>query len=144
VAGQVAGMLATFALGFVGPRWPEGVDATFVVLGVCLIALGTAALVAGGAFLGTSLTPYPRPKADGTLREDGVYGIVRHPMYGGGILMTIGWSLASRPLALVGAVLLGLYLDRKSAREERWLVEHYDAYEVYRRRTRWKLLPFLR
>ena len=144
VVGQVVGILVTFGLGFVGPRWPEGARTPLLVAGVGLAALGAAMLVAGGVHLGSSLTPYPRPKADATLREDGAYGIVRHPMYGGGIVMTAGWSLISRPLALVGMLLLGAYLDRKSAREERWLVEHYEGYEAYRRRTRWKLLPFVR
>lgn len=144
VAGQVVGILVTFGLGFVGPWWPEGARTPLLVAGLGLAALGAAMLVAGGVHLGSSLTPYPRPKAGATLREDGVYRIVRHPMYGGGIVMTAGWSLISRPLALVGMLLLGAYLDRKSAREERWLVEHYEGYEAYRRRTRWKLLLFVR
>ncbi|MGZ8598930.1 MAG: methyltransferase family protein [Actinomycetota bacterium] len=144
VAGQVAFGLVVVGLGLVGPRWPEDVDATLVVVGVLLVAAGAALLVAGGAFLGSSLTPFPRPKRDASMREIGVYRFVRHPMYGGTLVMALGWSFASRPLALVGAFLLGAFLDRKAAQEERWLLEHYPAYEAYRRRTRWRLVPFVR
>jgi protein-S-isoprenylcysteine O-methyltransferase Ste14 len=39
-------------------------------------------MVRGGRDLGRQLTPYPRPVTDGVLRQDGIYSLVRHPMYG--------------------------------------------------------------
>jgi protein-S-isoprenylcysteine O-methyltransferase Ste14 len=144
VAGQIAIGAAAVVLGVVGPRWPAAVRVPFVVVGSILVAVGLAMLVAGGAFLGSALTPYPRPRADASLREDGIYRIVRHPMYGGTILVAAGWGIASSPIALAAGLTLGAFLELKSRREERWLLERYATYEAYRRRTRWKFVPGVR
>jgi protein-S-isoprenylcysteine O-methyltransferase Ste14 len=116
----------------------------FRVVGLALVVVGALTLVAGIAFLGGSLTPFPRPVEDGALRQDGVYRLVRHPMYGGVIVMAVGWALATTPLSLAGALALGAFLELKSRREEGWLLEHYPGYAEYRRRTRWKFVPGVR
>ena len=61
-------------------------------LGGALLALGSLLLVAGGLRLGPSLTPMPTPRAGQELTTTGVYGLARHPMYGGGLLFALGWS----------------------------------------------------
>src|SRR5690349_16421461 len=55
-----------------------------------LAAIGSAAVVAGGACLlvasfnlGRSLTPLPTPTRNARLRTGGLYGFVRHPIYSG-------------------------------------------------------------
>jgi protein-S-isoprenylcysteine O-methyltransferase Ste14 len=144
VAGQVAIGAVVLALGFVGPRWPDAAGWPLVVAGAALAAAGLAMLVAGGAGLGPSLTPYPRPRDDAMLIEHGVYRLVRHPIYAGALLMALGWSLATRPLALAASVVLAGYLEVKSEREETWLVERYPGYPAYRDRVRWKFVPRIR
>jgi protein-S-isoprenylcysteine O-methyltransferase Ste14 len=144
VAGQLVAGGVVVVVGLLGSGWPSGVRVAFTVAGIALAVLGSAMLLSGGAFLGRSLTPYPRPLPGATLRQDGVYRLVRHPMYGGVIVMGVGWSLGTSPLALVAALGLGAFLDLKSRREEAWLVEHYPGYPEYRRRTRWKFVPGLR
>ena len=56
---------------------------------------------AGRDALGAALTPLPYPEPDGGLVTDGVYARVRHPIYGGVILVAIGCGpadgLARRP-----------------------------------------------
>jgi protein-S-isoprenylcysteine O-methyltransferase Ste14 len=144
VAGQLAIGAVVVALGFVGPEWPPAIEGVFLVVGIAFVAIGALALVVGIASLGGSLTPFPRPVEDGTLRQDGLYRIVRHPMYGGVILMTVGWSLATSPLAFAAALALGGFLELKSRREEGWLLERYPDYDGYRRHTRWKFVPGVR
>jgi protein-S-isoprenylcysteine O-methyltransferase Ste14 len=108
------------------------------------VAFGAAALVAaawvvGRALLdlGGSLTPVPRPRADGRLVTTGIYSHVRHPIYAGMILSAIGWSAITRSVAAFAvALLLAALLDAKARREEAWLVERYPAYEDYRRRSK--------
>jgi len=78
------------------------------------------------------------------MHEGGVYGFVRHPMYGGVILAVAGWSMVRTPLGLAAAALLTAFLDLKSRREEVWLVERYPRYDVYRRRVRWRFVPGIR
>ncbi len=144
VFGQLFFIAIAAALGFLGPPWPKASDSTVAMVGVVLGVLGIAMLVAGGAFLGSALTPYPKPLTGASLRRDGVYRLVRHPMYGGGILLVTGWSLASSPLGLLGTGALAAFLELKSRREETWLVERYPAYAAYRRQTRWKFVPGIR
>src|SRR4051812_30044565 len=52
--------------------------------------VGLPLLITGGVFgwygvktLGSSLTPFPRPKADSELITGGIYACVRHPIYTG-------------------------------------------------------------
>jgi protein-S-isoprenylcysteine O-methyltransferase Ste14 len=144
VAGQLVIGAVVVLLGFVGPGWPSGLEDALRLVGLALVLVGALELLAGGAFLGDSLTPYPRPVESGTLRQHGVYRLVRHPMYGGVIVMAVGWSLATTPLAFVAALALGVFLELKSRREEGWLLEHYPGYAGYRRRTRWKFVPGVR
>jgi protein-S-isoprenylcysteine O-methyltransferase Ste14 len=119
VAGQLVAGAIVVAAGLLGPDWPDGARGPLAVAGVALVVLGAAMLLAGGAFLGDSLTPFPRPKQDGSLRQHGVFRLVRHPMYGGTIVMAAGWALLTSPLALVAGLGLGAFLDLKSRREGR-------------------------
>jgi protein-S-isoprenylcysteine O-methyltransferase Ste14 len=73
-----------------------------------------------------------------------MYRIVRHPMYGGGLVLAFGWALASSPMAVAPVAALAVLFELKSRREEAWLVERYPDYPAYRRRTRWKFVPGLR
>ena len=64
-------------------------------------------------------------------------------MYGGGLVIALGWALVVEGwLTLVWVVVLFVFLDAKSRREERWLAEKFPAYAAYRRRVR-KLVPFV-
>jgi protein-S-isoprenylcysteine O-methyltransferase Ste14 len=111
--------------------------------GAALTALGFLLAVAGLVTLGSALTPFPRPLATARLRQSGIYAWVRHPIYGGLVLASVGWSLSwlSPPGLLFSAVVL-LFFDRKSAFEERLLRARFPEYAGYARRVR-KLLPWI-
>src|SRR3972149_5977694 len=100
-------------LGLVGPGWSEGPAGALLVGGLAIGAAGLLLFAWGVAALGSSLPPYPRPHERASLRSEGIYRHVRHPIYGGGVLMALGWSLALSPLALVATVLLWLLLAVK-------------------------------
>lgn len=63
------------------------------IVGGLVMALAGPGLLAGGVGfmatgvkdLGKSLSPWPAPVKDNELNTDGVYGVVRHPMYTGEI-----------------------------------------------------------
>lgn len=106
-------------------------------------ALAAAAAVIAGALrdLGPSLTPLPRPRDGAILVETGIYARIRHPIYGGLVLASVGWSAVTGSLpSLAVAFALAILLDAKARREERWLADHYPSYEAYRARTR-RFLP---
>lgn len=139
-----------FFLVALGPRtwpgWPAW-SAPFTWLGWLaggvLVVLGGSLVLASVVRLGPSLTAVPYPKDDATLVESGPYQIVRHPIYSGLILAALGWGLFVHGWLTIGyALVLFLFFDIKSRREERWLREKYCEYEAYGRRVH-KLIPFV-
>jgi protein-S-isoprenylcysteine O-methyltransferase Ste14 len=143
VALQTALFFAIGACGFVGVYWPGSVESYLAVVGFVLIIAGILVALTGALTLGRSFTHLPRPRKSGRLRQGGIYRLVRHPVYGGVLLLALGWSLAEAPLALVPTALLALVFDLKSRREEIWLRERYPEYAAYAERTRSRLVPFV-
>jgi protein-S-isoprenylcysteine O-methyltransferase Ste14 len=144
VAVQAALLAAIFLSALVGLGWPDAAEPFAWLAAGLLLAAGAALLVAGGVGLGNALTPFPAPRPQAELQTDGIYRRVRHPMYGGGILLALGWSLLfASPLGLVLTLALAVFADLKSRREERWLAAAYPGYAAYRARTRRRLIPFL-
>ena len=111
-------------------------------LGLALELIALPWLIASLLSLGPALGMAP---ADRGLRTGGMYQIVRHPLYAGELLVALGYVVGNPSLAngLLWLLILAGQLLR-IRREERLLSEQYpDAYTAYRRRVRWRLLPFL-
>ncbi|NKQ34282.1 MAG: isoprenylcysteine carboxylmethyltransferase family protein, partial [Chloroflexi bacterium] len=82
-------------------------------------------------------------KEDATLVEYGAYKIVRHPIYSGIILGAFGWGFLMNNLpTLALAVVLFIFFDIKSRREENALCCKFENYGLYQQRVR-KLIPYL-
>jgi protein-S-isoprenylcysteine O-methyltransferase Ste14 len=146
--GWVAIQLVLFGLialvPFVKPSgWPSPLGPALVLAGVFLVLVGLGIAVKGLVDLRDALTPLPHPRDGAELVETGVYGRVRHPIYGGIVLAAAGWGLLMGSIGalLLAAVLLGFF-RLKSGREEVWLRRRYPAYEAYASRTR-RMIPFL-
>ncbi len=146
----VVAQLILMGLVFLGPRrvagrpaWLFPLAAACPIVGSALMIVGGSLLVAGLVRLGHGLTPLPYPKNGAELIQTGPFGLVRHPMYGGGLILAFGWAVLIQGwLTLLYVVLLSVFLDAKSRREERWLAERFPEYRAYQRRVR-KLIPFL-
>lgn len=111
------------------------------IAGGCLITLGSGLLLAGVLKLGSSLTALPHPRDDASLRTDGIYRHVRHPIYGGLIVLVAGYCLVMpSPLELLFALATLFFFDQKARVEERWLARRYPSYPEYAGRTR-KFFP---
>jgi protein-S-isoprenylcysteine O-methyltransferase Ste14 len=143
VAIQMGLLAVAVAVGITGTAWPTSASPWLAAAGAIIALAGVALLVAGGAGLGPQLTPFPRPVDDGKLRRNGVYGLVRHPMYGGALLVMLGWALLSSPLALISLGVAAAFLDAKRRREEAWLVAKHPDYADYRRQVRRQFIPFV-
>jgi protein-S-isoprenylcysteine O-methyltransferase Ste14 len=145
--GWFAAQLVLFAglalAGLAGPVWGGwALRATFVAGGAILVGGGILA-VRGVLDLGSSLTPFPAPRSDARFVDTGAYSIVRHPIYAGLIVGSLGWGLATAsPLALAGTIALSVFFDLKSRREEAWLIDRFCEYPAYQART-CKLLPWI-
>lgn len=110
-------------------------------VGLPLLLTGLGLTVWGARSLGRNLTPLPEPMPQTTLVESGAYGIARHPIYGGLLLMALGWATyqSSRGALLLTAG-LGALFEAKARREERRLTERFPTYGAYQRRVR-KFIP---
>lgn len=74
----------------------------------------------------------------------GVYGFVRHPMYLGSILMFLGvpMLLGSKYGILVGSA-LSLLLIVRILGEEKMLVQELEGYSDYKKKVKYRLIPFI-
>jgi protein-S-isoprenylcysteine O-methyltransferase Ste14 len=141
---QLALIAAVFLSAFAGRGWSGAAGIVAYAASGALLALGSWMAIAGAATLGKALTPFPAPKGQDAVVSTGVYRLVRHPIYGGGLLVSLGWTIlfATVP-GLVLTIVLAVFLDLKSRREEEWLIERLRGYEAYRRATPHRLVPFL-
>jgi protein-S-isoprenylcysteine O-methyltransferase Ste14 len=111
--------------------------------GVVLGLIGSFIALAGVLSLGQNLTAVPYPKEDAALVESGAFRFVRHPIYSGIILGSLSWGLLTNSLlALLLTLVLFIFFDVKSRREEQWLSEKYAGYAAYQARVR-KLIPLI-
>ena len=141
VLAQIPVLLLAVAL----PWWAANgyleARASLRMAGLALSVFGILLSMAGLFSLGGTLTPFPRPLQHGVLHRQGVYGYMRHPIYTGLIVASLGWALCwASPAGLASAALTLAFFDRKAAREERWLRQHYPDYGSYARRVK-KFFP---
>ena len=74
----------------------------------------------------------------------GVYGVVRHPMYVGAVLLMIGMPLwLESDAGVVFAALPVATLVARILIEERFLKRQLAGYEDYTKRVRYRLIPFV-
>lgn len=140
---QVVLIGLVLAAGLKGPRWPNAGRLLRAAATVPLLVGGIALMAGGSRRLGRQLTPFPKPHAEGTLRRDGAYRLVRHPIYGGVLLLAWAWTLLSSPLAALPASAALPFLEAKRRREEAWLVEQHPEYDDYRRQAPRRFVPFV-
>jgi protein-S-isoprenylcysteine O-methyltransferase Ste14 len=146
----VVAQIVLLAWVFFGPRdfpgwilWRKPWDTVSVIAGGMIILAGLALFITAIMHLGSNLTPVPYPKEDGTLIETGPYRFVRHPIYCAVLLIAFGWAfLVHGWLTLGYAIIMLVFFDIKSRREEQWLKAKFPGYGGYQKRVH-KLIPFV-
>jgi protein-S-isoprenylcysteine O-methyltransferase Ste14 len=116
-----------------------------VCLAIAFAGLGVRAATVGFVPAGTSGRHTSCQIAE-ELNTTGTYSIVRHPLYLGNAIITLGFTLFFRSWWLVAVVLLafGLYYERIMLAEEGFLRERFGpAFEAWAARVP-ALLPNLR
>jgi len=115
--------------------------------------------IIGGLFLIPSMILFLRtymdnPYASGVVRiqddrkqhviTTGVYGIVRHPMYLGAAFLFVGAPLLMGSLfGWILGVLLTVLLAARSVGEEKMLADELEGYADYRKKVKYRLIPFI-
>jgi protein-S-isoprenylcysteine O-methyltransferase Ste14 len=111
--------------------------------GYGIFILGAVIALIAAVNLGKNLTPLPRPKENAELIQNGLYRFVRHPIYFGVIVLSIGWGLIQQStLIWLYVIVIAIFFDIKSRKEERWLTERFSTYADYQGRVR-KLIPWI-
>lgn len=106
------------------------------ITGLGLFLVGAVVIILALLALNRHLSAFPTPKADGELIESSVYKRVRHPIYTGILLGTLGMALYSESVVrlLIFAALLLLF-TLKARYEEQLLLGKYPGYAAYMTRT---------
>lgn len=139
-------VFAAIALAGVLRLWPiramqSGLPKT---MGLALVVCGLALLGLAWRSLGPSFSPYPVPLSAGTLVVRGPYRWVRHPIYGGLMMVAFGAGLLVADWLVLGlAAGLSVLLWAKATAEESYLAAHYHEYASYRAQVPRQFLPFL-
>lgn len=119
------------------------VPTALTVLGDVLVAVGLSAamlVVIQNGYVAANVTV----EADQPLVSTGLYGLVRHPMYTGSLIMMIGTPLALDSYWGLVCILPGMIaLIFRIRDEEKALTEELAGYRGYTQRVRYRLLPYV-
>lgn len=108
------------------------VDQRLSIGGTVLLAIGLVILFAGFKGLGKSLTANPVPIEDGKLVTTGIFSIIRHPIYLGLLVVTLGLVVSSGVWAqIIVWAALAVLLNYKMHWEEVMLSKKYKGYAQY-------------
>lgn len=113
-----------------GDDWatPAGVRA---LAALCTLG-GLVVIVVAALQLGRSLTATPVPNRANELSTRGLYGVVRHPIYSGVLLVVIGLAIRSASwITLAVALVTVAFFHVKARWEERRLAERHPDYAAY-------------
>jgi protein-S-isoprenylcysteine O-methyltransferase Ste14 len=142
ITGTIVAVVAVLVVSALDHRfgWSH-VPTPVVVLGNVLVAvgLGLAQLVViQNSYAAATITV----EADQKVVSTGLYGLVRHPMYFGTLIMMIGTPLALD--SYWGLLAMVLALPMLAARiddEEKMLRQELDGYDEYTQKVHYRLLP---
>lgn len=114
-----------------------------VIAGDVLVALGFLII-----FIVFRENPFTAATIEVALDQEvistGLYGIIRHPMYAGALVMLFGTPLALGSWwGLLMFIPITLVIVCRLLAEERFLVNNLPGYPAYCRKVRYRLVPFV-
>jgi len=112
-------------------------------VGLVLFADGLAFAIWARLHIGRNWGSPMSQKNEPELVTSGPYRLVRHPIYAGLLIATIGTAVALSWAWLIAAALAGVYFIYSAVVEERNLSEQFpETYPAYKRSTK-MLVPFI-
>lgn len=144
IIGTIAAVTAMLVISALDHRFGwSSVPMTVVVIGLLLVALGlvlSQLVVIQNSFAAATITV----EEGQPLVSTGLYGVVRHPMYVGALVMLAGTPLALDSYWGLLVVLVAVpLLVVRIVDEERLLVERLAGYRDYTQKVRYRLVPGL-
>jgi protein-S-isoprenylcysteine O-methyltransferase Ste14 len=121
----------------------SSVPTTVCLVGDVLVAIGLGLammVVVQNSYAAANVTVEAGQKVIAT----GLYGLVRHPMYTGNIIMMVGIPLALGSYWGLVLVIPGLFVLAIRIRDEEELLgEELDGYSEYTQRVHYRLVPYV-
>jgi protein-S-isoprenylcysteine O-methyltransferase Ste14 len=144
ISGTVAMVVAVLVVSAFDHRfgWSQ-VPTPVVIAGDVLVAVGLGIaqfVVVQNSYAAATITV----EAEQKLVSTGLYGLVRHPMYFGTLIMMIGTPLALDSYWGLLAVLPGLpVLGLRISDEESMLEQELTGYQEYKQKVHYRLVPYV-
>jgi protein-S-isoprenylcysteine O-methyltransferase Ste14 len=112
--------------------------------GAALTVAGVAVAIWSRFYLGRNWSGTVTVKQDHELIRSGPYGVVRHPIYSGGLLAILGTAIYVGEVRGLGALVLALIAWKiKSLHEESFMESEFgEQYLQYRQQVK-ALVPFV-
>lgn len=144
IVGTVVSVVAVLVVSALDHRfgWSQ-VPTAVIVVGLVLVAFGLTLaqlVVIQNRYAAATITVEAEQKVVST----GLYGVVRHPMYVGALIMMAGTPLALDSYWGLVAVIPGLaVLALRIVDEENMLRDELDGYREYLEKVHYRLVPYV-
>ena len=113
-------------------------NSLFSFLGFIIIIFASIIILLAIKDLGSNLSPFPRPIANGKLITSGIYRFIRHPMYYSLILISFGLFLINLSFYyLCLTISLTFVIKFKIILEEQFLNNKYSNYLYYKDKVKY-------
>lgn len=111
--------------------------------GLLLAIFGATIIILALLQLNKNLSPFPTPKKNTALLQNGLFKYIRHPIYTGIILFFTGYSVYQNSFyKLAISMLLLVLFYFKSNYEEQRLEQKFPDYKLYKSKTG-KFFPWI-
>ena len=114
------------------------VNSIFSYVGFLIIIIASIIMLKAVKDLGSNLSPFPKPLANGNLITSGIYSFIRHPMYYSLILISFGVFLIKLSFYyLFLTISLALVIKLKIILEEQYLKNKFKNYLLYKDKVKY-------
>ena len=142
MTGTILAVIAVLVISALDHRFGwSSVPTPIVIVGNILVAVGLVVaqlVVIQNSYAAATITV----EEDQEVVSTGLYGLVRHPMYVGTLIMMIGTPLAlDSHWGLLAIVLALPVLAARIEDEEKMLRQELDGYDEYTRKVHYRLVP---
>ena len=108
----------------------------FSYIGISLSALAISLFISSKITLGKNYSPCYDQRKPKSITSSGLYKYVRHPIYSANILLLIGTFIISGSyLMLINIFILSFFYAMSAYREEKYLINNFDYYNGYSKKT---------
>lgn len=116
--------------------WSLGLSLFFKMVGLFFAIFGIIISSLAVLQLNKNLSPFPTPKENAVLLENGLYKYSRHPIYSGLLFLFFGYGIYTDSIyKLMVSFFLLLFFYFKSNYEEHLLENKFQKYTIYKQRV---------